>query len=39
MEMPRSGVVESVRRAVVTRESAGSIPAAGAFLAPVVETG
>jgi hypothetical protein len=35
----RSGVVESVRHAVVTRESAGSSPAAGALRAPVVETG
>ncbi len=33
----RSGVVESARRATVTRESAGSSPAAGASHAPVVE--
>ncbi len=31
---PRSGVVELGRRAVVTRESAGSSPAAGAFVRP-----
>jgi hypothetical protein len=32
-------VVELERRAAVTREIAGSSPAAGAFNAPVVETG
>jgi hypothetical protein len=37
LRMSDSGVVELARHAVVTRESAGSIPAAGAFHALVVE--
>ena len=39
LRLSRSGVVELGRRAVVTREIAGSIPAAGAFHALVVEAG
>jgi hypothetical protein len=34
LRLSDSGVVELGRRAVVTRESAGSIPAAGAFARP-----
>ena len=37
LRLSRSGVVELGRRAVVTRESAGSSPAAGALPALVVE--
>jgi hypothetical protein len=37
LRLSRSGVVELERRAVVTRQSAGSIPAAGASRALVVE--
>ena len=37
LRLPRSGVVELERHAVVTRENAGSIPAAGALHALVVE--
>ncbi len=37
LRLPHSGVVELERRAVVTREIAGSIPAAGALHALVVE--
>ena len=37
LRLPRSGVVELERHAVVTRENAGSIPAAGVLHALVVE--
>ena len=39
LRLSESGVVELGRRAVVAREIAGSIPAAGAFHALVVEAG
>ena len=39
LRLSQSGVVELERRAVVTREIAGSIPAAGASHALVVEVG
>jgi hypothetical protein len=39
LRLSQSGVVELARRAVVTREIAGSIPAAGASHALVVEAG